>query len=170
MYNNRNFNVFFILLTTLYSCGYSLRNNYLLEANLESLQLKLSQPNSEFSRILRRNLELAGVDTIISDTSQEASSNTEHELIISSEEISTRPVTINSRARAAQYEMRVSVEFALKNSERVLVEPEAIFVDRIYFEDIQNITGNQEEVRIITSEMRQDLVFQLIRRIESALK
>ncbi len=105
----------------------------------------------------------------VPDVSQEAGQNTEHVLIINSEEISTRPVTINSRARAAQYEMRLSVEIALKVDERILVEPETIFVDRIYFEDIQNITGNQEEVRIITSEMRQDLVFQIMRRIESAL-
>jgi len=169
MYNIRIFSVSLILLMTLYSCGYSLRNSHLLEAKLESIQLNLSQPNSEFSRILRRNLEQAGIKTIILDTSQDASSNKEYELIISSEQISTRPVTINSRARAAQYEIRVSVEIALKNREGILVEPETIFVDRIYFEDIQNITGNQEEVGIITSEMRQDLVFQVMRRIESAL-
>ena len=169
MYNIRIFSVSLIVLMTLYSCGYSLRNSHLLEAKLESIQLNLSQPNSEFSRILRRNLEQAGIKTIILDTSQDASSNKEYELIISSEQISTRPVTINSRARAAQYEIRVSVEVALKNREGILVAPETIFVDRIYFEDIQNITGNQEEVRIITSEMRQDLVFQVMRRIESAL-
>ena len=169
MCNIRIFSVSLILLMTLYSCGYSLRNSHLLEAKLESIQLNLSQPNSEFSRILRRNLEQAGIKTIILDTSQDASSNKEYELIISSEQISTRPVTINSRARAAQYEIRVSVEVALKNREGILVAPETIFVDRIYFEDIQNITGNQEEVRIITSEMRQDLVFQVMRRVESAL-
>ena len=169
MYNIRIFSVSLILLMSLTSCGYSLRNSHLLKAKLESIHLNLSQPNSEFSRILRRNLEQAGIKTIILDTSQEASSNKEHELIISSEEISTRPVTINSRARAAQYEIRVSVEVALKNRESILVEPEAIFVERVYFEDIQNITGNQEEVRIITSEMHQDLVFQVMRRIESAL-
>ena len=169
MCNIRIFSVSLIVLMTLYSCGYSLRNSHLLEAKLESIQLNLSQPNSEFSRILRRNLEQAGIKTIILDTSQDASSNKEYELIISSEQISTRPVTINSRARAAQYEIRVSVEVALKNREGILVAPETIFVDRIYFEDIQNITGNQEEVRIITSEMRQDLVFQVMRRVESAL-
>ena len=164
----RNFSIF-VILFTLYSCGYSLRDNQLLETNIKSIELNLSQPNSEFSRILRRNLELAGVNTIASNVSQETTSNIEHELIISSEEISTRPVTINSRARAAQYEMRLSLEIALKNSERVLVEPETIFVDRIYFEDIQNITGNQEEIRLIISEMRQDLLLQVMRRIESAL-
>ena len=164
----RNFSIF-VILFALYSCGYSLRDNQLLETNIKSIELNLSQPNSEFSRILRRNLELAGVNTIASNVSQEITPNIEHELIISSEEISTRPVSINSRARAAQYEMRLSLEIALKNSERVLVEPETIFVDRIYFEDIQNITGNQEEIRLIISEMRQDLLLQVMRRIESAL-
>ena len=50
-----------------------------------------------------------------------------------------------------------------------LIESEALFVDRIYFEDIENITGNQEEIRIITSEMRQNLVSQVMRRLESAI-
>ena len=85
------------------------------------------------------------------------------------EEISTRPITINSRARAAQYEMRLSIEITLRVNKTFLIESEALFVDRIYFEDIENITGNQEEIRIITSEMRQNLVSQVMRRLESAV-
>ena len=165
----RKSHFFLVLLIILNSCGYSLRDNQFLVTNLDSIQLQLAQPNSEFSRILRRDLEATGIHTVISDLSKEPNEETEHELIIGNEVISNRPVTINSRARAAQYEMRLSLEIALKNSERVLVEPETIFVDRIYFEDIQNITGNQEEIRLIISEMRQDLLLQVMRRIESAL-
>ena len=161
--------VFLILLTILNSCGYSLRDNQFLVANLGSIHLQLAQPNSEFSRILRRDLEAIGIHTLVSDLSQEPNKETEHELIIGNEEISNRPVTINSRARAAQYEMRLSVEVALKKNQAFLFEPEALFVDRVFFEDIQNITGNQEEIRIISSEMRQDLVSQVLRRIESAI-
>ena len=138
-------------------------------ANLDSIQLQLAQPNGEFSRILRRDLEAIGIHTVVSDLSQEFNKETQHELIIGNEEISNRPVTINSRARAAQYEMRLSVEVALKKNQAYLFEPEALFVDRVFFEDIQNITGNQEEIRIISSEMRQDLVSQVLRRIESAI-
>ena len=158
-----------ILLIILNACGYSLRNNQFLIANLDTIQLQLAQPNSEFSRILRRNLEATGIHTVVSELSQESNEETEHELIIGNEEISNRPVTINSRARAAQYEMRLSIEVALKRNQAFLFEPEVLFVDRVFFEDIQNITGNQEEIRIISSEMRQDLVSQVIRRIESAI-
>ena len=158
-----------ILLIILNACGYSLRDNQFLMANLNSIQLQLAQPNSEFSRILRRDLEATGIHTVISDLSKEPNEETEHELIIGNEEISNRPVTINSRARAAQYEIRLSIEVALKSNQAFLFEPETLFVERIFFEDIQNITGNQEEIRIISSEMRQDLVSQVIRRIESAI-
>ena len=158
-----------ILLGFLTSCGYSLRTNQLIEGSLDTIHLTLSQPNSEFSRILRRNLELADVKVINSIESQQAHSNLTHELSIGGEEISTRPITINSRARAAQYEMRLSIEISLRANETFLIESEALFVDRIYFEDIENITGNQEEIRIITSEMRQNLVSQVMRRLESAV-
>ena len=158
-----------ILLGFLTSCGYSLRTNQLIEGSLDTIHLTLTQPNSEFSRILRRNLELADVKVINSIESQQAHSNLTHELSIGGEEISTRPITINSRARAAQYEMRLSIEITLRVNETFLIESEALFVDRIYFEDIENITGNQEEIRIITSEMRQNLVSQVMRRLESAL-
>ena len=129
----------------------------------------MSQPNSEFSRILQRNLELADVHVINSIESDQANSNLPHELLVGGEEISTRPITINSRARAAQYEMRLSIEITLRVNETFLIESEALFVDRIYFEDIENITGNQEEIRIITSEMRQNLGSQVMRRLESAV-
>ena len=161
--------VFLILFIILNSCGYSLRGNQFLVANLGSIQLQLARPNSEFSRILRRDLEATGIHTVVSYLSQEPNKETEHELIVGNEEISNRPVTINSRARAAQYEMRLSVEVALKKNQAFLFEPELLFVDRVFFEDIQNITGNQEEIRIISSEMRQDLVSQVLRRIESAI-
>ena len=158
-----------ILLGFLTSCGYSLRTNQLIEGSLDTIHLTLSQPNSEFSRILRRNLELADVKVINSIESQQTHSNLTHELSIGGEEISTRPITINSRARAAQYEMRLSIEITLRVNKTFLIESEALFVDRIYFEDIENITGNQEEIRIITSEMRQNLVSQVMRRLESAI-
>ena len=164
-----NYSALVILLGFLTSCGYSLRTNQLIEGSLDTIHLTLSQPNSEFSRILRRNLELADVQVINSIESHQENSNLPHELLIGGEEISTRPITINSRARAAQYEMRLSIEITLRVNETFLIESEALFVDRIYFEDIENITGNQEEIRIITSEMRQNLVSQVMRRLESAV-
>ena len=157
----------FLLLIGLTSCGYSLRGNELIDTNFEALKLNLAQPNSEFSRILRRNL--AGMGVRIDDENDIAKTGqvTPTILTVSAEQITNRPVTINPRARAAQYEMRLSIIIELQEGDKTRIEPEALFVEQTYFEDIENIAGNKDEVQIITTEMRRNLVTQLIRRLES---
>ena len=79
----------------------------------------------------------------------------------------SRPVTVNPRARAAQYELRLSINIALAQADAMLIDTETLFVERSYFEDIENISGNQEEIELITAEMRRELVNQLMRRLEA---
>jgi outer membrane lipopolysaccharide assembly protein LptE/RlpB len=145
-----------------------MRGNELISTNFEVLLVTFSQPNSELSRILRRNLASAGVTIEVENNVSVENQDNSPQLIIGNEKINTRPITINPRARAAQYEIRLSVEIELRNGERVQIEPEILFVERTYFEDIENIAGNREEVQIITAEMRQNLVTQLMRRLESS--
>ena len=145
------------------SCGFSLRGSDVLSSKLQVIQLDMEQPNSEFSRLLRRSLEVA-------DVTIEAVALTNSDspvLLVSNERIVSRPITVNPRARAAQYEMRLSINIALGNAERYLISPETLMVERIYFEDVANIAGTQEEVEIITAEMRRELVNQLMRRLEA---
>jgi len=145
------------------SCGFSLRGSDVLSSKFQVIQLDMEQPNSEFSRLLRRSLEVA-------DVTIEAVALTNSDspvLLVSNERIVSRPITVNPRARAAQYEMRLFINIALGNAERYLISPETLMVERIYFEDIANIAGTQEEVEIITAEMRRELVNQLMRRLEA---
>ena len=145
------------------SCGFSLRGSDVLSSKFQVIQLDMEQPNSEFSRLLRRSLEVADV-TIEALLPTNSDSPV---LLVSNERIVSRPITVNSRARAAQYEMRLSINIALGRAEKTLIPPETLMVERIYFEDIANIAGTQEEVEIITAEMRRELVNQLMRRLEA---
>ena len=150
----------FIILT---SCGFSLRGSDVLSSKFQVIQLDMEQPNSEFSRLLRRSLEVA-------DVTIEAPRLTNSDapvLVVSNEQRVSRPITVNPRAHAAQYEMRLSINIALGSSDKTLISPETLMVERIYFEDIANIAGTQEEVEIITAEMRRELVNQLMRRLEA---
>ena len=135
----------------------------MLSSKFQVIQLDMEQPNSEFSRLLRRSLEVADV-TIEALLPTNSDSPV---LLVSNERIVSRPITVNSRARAAQYEMRLSINIALGRAEKTLIPPETLMVERIYFEDIANIAGTQEEVEIITAEMRRELVNQLMRRLEA---
>ncbi|NKB34258.1 MAG: hypothetical protein GKR91_14295 [Pseudomonadales bacterium] len=157
-----------IVAGSLISCGYSLRGSDVISSRFDALQLSLAQPNSEFSRLLRRSLEVADVSTELTLASEaELLASTTPVLAVGNEQVNSRPVTVNPRARAAQYEMRLSITIALGQSNQMLIEPETLFVDRTYFEDIENIAGNREEVEIIAAEMRRELVNQVMRRLEA---
>ena len=151
------------LLLALSSCGFSLRGSDVLSANFSELQFYSEQPNSELARLLRRTLDGAEVNVTLVNL-DEADSNIAL-LGIANEQLVSRPVTINPRARAAQIELRLSVDMALLLDEQTLLEPETLFVERTYFQDVENISGNQEEAEIISAEMRRELINQMMRRL-----
>lgn len=155
-----------LLLLSVSACGFSLRGSDVLSARYAELQLLTLEPNSEFNRLLRRSLESAAVEIeILTDTG--ATDPERLVLAVGDEQLARRPVTVNSRARAAQYEMRLSVDMLLARGETEIIPLQTLSVERSYFEDIGNIAGSQEEVEIITTEMRRELVNQLLRRLQA---
>jgi len=154
------------LLLTLTSCGFSLRGSDAVSSNFAELQFYSEQANSELTRLLRSSLDGAGVGITVVRPEQAVSNIAL--LGIVNERLSSRPVTINPRARAAQIELRLSVDMALTQDEQTLIAPETLFVERTYFQDVENISGNQEEAEIISAEMRRELVNQLMRRLAAA--
>ena len=147
-------------------CGFALRGSDVISSQFDAIQLHLQQPNSEFSRLLRRSLDVSNVKFELINSA--VSNSSQPLLAVGAEQIVSRPVTVNPRARAAQYEMRVAVDIVLTQGEQVFIEPQTLFVERTYFEDIENIAGNREEIEIITAEMRRELVNQLMRRLEAS--
>jgi len=157
---------FFVFIIALNQCGFTLRSNEVISSRFNSIQLNLQPPNSELSRLLRRRLDIAGVETQLLTTN--SPNINQPILVISDEQMTSRPVTFNPRARTAQQEMRLSITILFEQGEQMLIKPETLFVERTYFEDVENIAGNQEEVVIIRAEMRGELVNQIMRRLEAA--
>lgn len=151
-----------VLALSVQACGFTLRDNDAIVSSFDNLNLELAQPQSELSALLQRSLRTAGVSL----SSQQL--KTTPTLKVSNEQISTRPVSINPRARASQVELRLSVNIALTVGGKPTIPDETLTVVRTYFQDIENIAGNQEEAQIIANELRQELVNQLMRRLESA--
>ena len=151
----------FILALSVQACGFTLRGNDAIVSRFSSLNLELEQPQSHFSTLLQRSLETAGVT--LSAQQLEAAPILE----VSNEQIFVRPVSINPRARASQVELRLSASIALTVGGQSLIPDETLTVVRTYFQDIENIAGSQEEAQIISSELRQELINQLMRRLES---
>lgn len=154
-----------VLLAAFSSCNFTLKGNTSLAAKFPEMAVLLQQPNSELSRELLRALSQAGIN--VTEVSATTSTAELPILSVSAESLSNRPVTVNPRARAAQYDLQLSVTINLLASGELLLDAQTLVAESIYFESIATIAGNLEEVETIQSEMRKQLVSQLLRRLEA---
>ena len=153
---------------TLAGCGFALRGNNTLSESLPEVQLNLQQPNTEMSRLIRRTLESSGI--VVSESREGTFRSGVPVLSVGAEQLEVRPITVTPRARAAQYEIRISIQISLNDGNAAVFGPEDLTVDQTYYENTANITGTQEEIELIQGEMRRQLVNQLVRRLEAATR
>jgi len=151
-----------LMLATITGCGYNLRGTGVGTPEFSELRLQLPGAEPEFERILRRSLETAGIAAV------EAGAADFPLLSIGPESFSGRPASTTVQARAAQITLRLAVQFNLTDGETVVIDQDTLSVERTYYQDLRNIAGNREEAELLREEMRQELVAQLMRRLEAA--
>ncbi|MFV0476684.1 MAG: LPS assembly lipoprotein LptE [Parahaliea sp.] len=146
------------------ACGFQLRGSTSATALPESwktLYLATDNPNSEFSRELKSRFSSNGI--VWANKPDDAA----YVLRLGPEHFSQRNLSINSNARAAEYELTMRSSFSVSqpgNGKAVIPVTEATIVKQME-NDPSNVVGKAEEVRIIKGEMRIELVQQILRRI-----
>lgn len=151
------------LLAMLAGCGFALRGS--LPQNAEMPQISvLGADNDELRSAVIAALSAAGAELMDTPTNSDALV-----LTLAPEQLARRAVSVNSRARAAQYELTLGTELSLQRGDTLLLNAQAASVQSEYFEEIENLTGTQDEIRLLTEEMRSRLVQQIIRRVSAAL-
>ena len=150
------------LLLSLTGCGFTLRGTEQATLPITTVQLLSAQQNSPLMQQLRAALAAADVSTSV--TNEQAS----YTLSVGEEQTNTRTASVNSRARAAQYDLQLAVVVQLDRAGETLFGPETLAIQRSYYEDIANIAGSNEEMELLRTEMRQELVDQLLRRLRAA--
>lgn len=148
--------------TVVTACGYSLRG---AAPGFTDLRLDLTQANPEMARLLRRNLETAGIRL---HPAEDADSQSFPLLLVGAEQFSGRPATTTPQARAAQISLQLAVRVGLVDGGAPLIDGETLVVERTYYQDLRNIAGNREEAELLRREMRQELAAQLLRRLRAA--
>lgn len=143
-------------------CGFALRSSEQATLPITTVQLLSPEQNGAFVQQLRA--ALAAADVVASADNVQAS----YILSVGEEQTSTRTASVNSRARAAQYDLQLAVMVQLDSAGVTLFGPETLSVQRSYYEDIANIAGSNEEMELLRTEMRQELVDQLLRRMRAA--
>lgn len=149
-------------LLALSSCGFSLRGSAALPPALQTLQVESVDTNSDIAREVRRALRNNDVD--VDDNSQSSGYN----LQLGQEQSSERALSVNSQARAGEYQLTMSVPFQLLNAGALVMGPETITLERVYLADPENAAAKSDEARLIQQEMRRELALQILRRLQLA--
>ncbi|MDX1492000.1 MAG: LPS assembly lipoprotein LptE [Pseudohongiellaceae bacterium] len=150
-----------LLAVSLSGCGFSLRGSTSAMDETVSVYLNAQNPSDATAVSIRQALENSGVSVVQSDSA-------DYTLALSAEQFSARPTTVNGRARAAQYELVLAIEFSLQQADTLLIPEETLAANRSYFEDLANISGSNEEQILLRTEMRTELVDKVIRRVATA--
>lgn len=144
------------------ACGFQLRgaaSSTGLPEDWRQLYLATENPNSEFSRDLRARFSASGIDWV--ERSEAA-----YILELSPERFSQRNLSLNSEARAAEFELTMRAGFAVRAPDGSLaMEPANAIVVKQMENDPRNVVGKAEEIRILQREMRGELSQQILRRI-----
>ncbi|TDG12574.1 hypothetical protein E2F43_13355 [Seongchinamella unica] len=148
--------------TLLTACGFHLRGTGGVNISDEwrSMYLVSSNPNSEFSREVKTRFAANGVQW------QEDNKAANYSVVLGPERFSQRNLSLNSEARAAEFELTMRSTFSVRNSSgETVIENTTSSVVKQMENDPRNVVGKSEEIRILKSEMRSELAQQIMRRI-----
>ena len=151
----------FVLVATslVLGCGYKLRA-WDLSKNIDSIFVQ-SKTNSPIDDSLSLALGRAGV--LLVENPKDA------DVVVSLGNYtrSRRTASVNRRASAADYQLSLQISYeVLKGGKRIL-GPQIARAYRVYRVDRENIVGGSEEEVLLETEMKSDLVQQVIRAINA---
>lgn len=141
-------------------CGWHLRGTGMIPGGLESVSVVSRDPKGSLVWEIRKALDSAGIKTPSNQADADLT------LIIIREQSLIRVATINQQARVAEQELTELADFTVvdKNGDTVLPQSR-VSVERIFEYNEENVLATQDERQLIQSEMRRDLINQILGRL-----
>jgi LPS-assembly lipoprotein len=146
-------------LVLLAGCGFQLRT-WDLSSNVESFYLEVVGSNPLQSS-LQRAMEQAGV------VPAESASAAQVVVRLLDVRRSRRAISVTSRARVAEYELRLDVLYGVRAEGKQLLTPQWARSTRVFRVDRDNLVGSNEEQALLEREMQSDLVQQVVRAVNA---
>ena len=144
------------------ACGFTLRTDDAGQLNLGQMQLQ-SGLNPELTATIRSELERAGVELTTADTDTPAP----WQLRLSEEALTQRSLSVNTRARGAEYEMELDIDAELYLDGELLAGPETLSVRHQHDLDPANISASDREMQAVLEELHLRIGQLLVRRLAS---
>lgn len=153
--------LFILNVILLSSCGFTLRGSATLAPELQELYLESSDGNSDILREMRRVLIASDINLL------DQAEADRYRLGLGNERSVERVLSVNSNARAGEYELTLSVPVQLRIGDNLVFGPETLTIEKVYLADPNSAVAKAEERELMESEMRRELVNQILRRLQS---
>ena len=146
------------------TCGFQLRgegSKFLMPSEWKKFTLRTSNPQSEFIKQVLMVFQTAEVEW-------ESISSANHILTLTPAKLSTHFQSLNSKARPSEIELTLTSYISISHKDGVEILPEKkIYVRRIINNDPANATGVNEQINLITSEMRRQLAENILLKVST---
>jgi len=152
-----------LFISGLISCGFHLRGDFKLPAQMETTYIKAVDKNTELVRVLKRALKTSNIKIV--DTQQQAQAV----LNISNEKQERRILSVDTQGRAREYEINYQISFSVGTDENsFLIAEQTINLQRDYLFDAEDVLAKSREQETLLKDMQQDMVRLIMSRLQAA--
>jgi LPS-assembly lipoprotein len=152
------------LVLLLAGCGFKLREELNLSAELATVRIEVADPFSP----LQRNLELAMRRAGATLTTKAEGAAV---LRVFGSRIDRLPLSVGDTGRVQEYLLRYEAEFELIDSAAKVVLPrQTVILERDYTFDTLEAIGTPGEEELVRAELERDMVQAILRRIDAATR
>jgi LPS-assembly lipoprotein len=150
-----------LITTTLVSaCGWHLRGSSGVPLDINSVFVTAEDSYGSLISSLKQSLASSQVK------SAAKASDAQYTIVLSNETQDRRTVSVGNNAFAAEYELTLSVDYVIQDSDGNIISAKSTASSfRAYDFDRDAVVAKNEEERLILSEMRSNVVQQILRRL-----
>ena len=153
-----------LLLSCLSGCGFQLRQDITLPANLATVRVDVADTYSPLQRNLEQAMRRAGA--AVSSAPEGVAV-----LRVFANRLDRLPLSVGDTGRVQEYLLKYEVEFELVDSAGSTVLPrQNVVLERDYNFDTQQAIGTAGEEEVVKAELERDMVQAILRRIEAATR
>jgi LPS-assembly lipoprotein len=156
------------IVLTIVGCGFKLRGDYGLPADIQQLQLLALQKNTPLYRILWKQLQGFNIE-VLDNTASVSQTAPEIDAIVylNSDKLERRLLSLFSTGQVAEYELVYTIKYQIQFPGQDAQEIE-FDVTREYQDDPDAVLAKSRELDLIQNEMRQEAANRIIRQIANS--
>ena len=140
------------LATSVASCGFKLRSDPVVPPEMARTYIATDDRYSPFYRSFREQLESAGAEVVASPLDATA------EFSILADDTGQRVLSVSARNVPTEFEVYYTINYAVRNAKRTLLEPQLQTLTRDYTYDETRVLGKNREEELMREAIVDDLV------------